>query len=34
MIIEDPFDDLPGMRVPSRSPSPVIIRKRENLLVG
>lgn len=34
LIIEDPFDDIPGMRVPSRSPSPVVIKKKSNLLSG
>jgi peptidyl-prolyl cis-trans isomerase-like 4 len=34
LIIEDPFEDIPGMRVPSRSPSPIVIRKKKNLLSG
>ena len=34
MVIEDPFDDLPGMRVPSRSPSPIIVKKKKDLLAG
>lgn len=34
LIIEDPFDDIQGMRVPSRSPSPVIVKKKSNILSG
>eukprot|EP00347_Sterkiella_histriomuscorum_P000769 403374574 len=31
MIIEDPFEDqdLPGLKVPSRSPSPIVVRKQK-----
>jgi len=25
IVVEDPFEDIPGMKVPSRSPSPVRI---------
>jgi peptidyl-prolyl cis-trans isomerase-like 4 len=34
VVIEDPFEDITGMRVPSRSPSPVIVKKKKDLLSG
>ncbi len=32
VIIDDPFDDPAGLKEPSRSPSPVIIKKKANIL--
>jgi len=32
LVIEDPYEDIPGMRAPSRSPSPVIVKKKNLFL--
>lgn len=32
VIIDDPFDDIEGMKVPSRSPSPIVARKTDGNL--